>query len=273
MKAYAYVVKASKKPDVVKCVVPYKINNDTIFFGPCKKRLRENFYESYLKNLHMGEVNAPEEIYVVGVNASNPKKIRKIVWIGRVQKVLTFERAYNILSQKKEFEKMMNLEDSPLHLKPIYKNETFIGYKLRSKEHGENNSWILDIIKKRDHPNVNINGKKLFLIDPSKRWETFTRDCCFLCENLFYAEGKGISIDEDILGLLKAAQPNKKGVDSYAIFGFRKDGSADGLTGSYLEIDGEMAEKLIETMTERRDNMVIPYKSSRGDTQHRGKCI
>jgi len=45
MKVFVYVVAASKNPDAVECVVPYRVNDDMIFFGPCKKRLRENFYK------------------------------------------------------------------------------------------------------------------------------------------------------------------------------------------------------------------------------------
>ncbi|AMM40444.1 hypothetical protein HS1_000638 [Candidatus Desulfofervidus auxilii] len=71
MKVFAYVVGASNNPDAVECMVPYKVNKDIIFFGPCKKSLREKLYKEYLKNSNNGEANVLDDIYVLGVNASN----------------------------------------------------------------------------------------------------------------------------------------------------------------------------------------------------------
>jgi len=74
MKVFAYVVGASKNPDAVECMVPYKVNENIIFFGPCKESLREKLYEEYLKSSNNGEANVLDDIYVLGVNASNSKK-------------------------------------------------------------------------------------------------------------------------------------------------------------------------------------------------------
>jgi hypothetical protein len=119
---------------------------------------------------------------------------------------------------------------------------------------------------------VEIKSKSLILKDDSKRREIFFRDCCFLCENGFYAEGKGIDIDENILEIFNEARQNKNDVNNYAIFGLRKNGSADGLTGNYLEISGTIAEKLIETVTKKAKKSAIQNKSLKGDIQRRGKC-
>jgi len=268
MKVFAYVVGASNNPDAVECTVPYKVNKDIIFFGPCKKSLREKLYKEYLKNSNNGEANVLDDIYVLGVNASNSKKIRKIIWVGRIVKVLTFERAYNVLSSKKEFKKMIEEEDSPLHLEPIYKGGTFVGYKLRSKEHENNSEWVMDVTKNETDPDVELEGKKLLLKDPSKRKEIFIRDCVFLCENIFFAEGKGIDIDEDILSIFKKAQPKRDGISNYAIFGLNSDGRANGLKGNYLTIDDRsLASALIEKITKTRST----FSHSKG-IKRRGKC-
>jgi len=164
--------------------------------------------------------------------------------------------------------------DSPLYLKPIYDNgETFIGYKLRSTKHKEDDEWILDIVKDRNDPNVEIDlkNKTIILKNPSKRKEIFLRDCCFLCENIFFAKGKGIDIDKEILDILKRAQPNKNGINSYAIFGLSENGSADGLTGSYLEIGGELAKKLIIILTKKAKKIAHPRGSLKENTIYRGK--
>ena len=268
MKVFAYVVGASKNPDAVECMVPYKVNENIIFFGPCKESLREKLYEEYLKSSNNGEANVLDDIYVLGVNASNSKRIRKIIWVGRIVKVLTFERAYNILSSKKEFKKMMEEKYSPLHLEPIYKGGTFVGYKLRSKEHEGDNKWVRDVIKRKDYPNVKLEGKSFCLKDLSKREEVFVRDCVFLCENVFFAEGKGIDIDEDILSIFKKAQPEREGVSNYAIFGLNSDGRANGLRGNYLTIDDRnLASALIEKITKTRST----FSHGKG-IQRRGKC-
>lgn len=271
MKVFVYVVAASKNPDAVECVVPYEVDKDLIFFGPCKKRLRENFYKWYLRNSLNGEADvSSENLYVVGVNGSNAEKKRKIVWTGRVLKILTFERAYHCISLDKRFKEMMQRQDSPLHLEPIYDSrKTFIGYRLRSSEHEKNDEWILDVIKKKNDPNVEIKNKSLILRDPSKRKEIFLRDCCFFCKNIFFANEKGIDIDAHILNIFKYAQPNKGGVDNYAIFGLRKDGSADGLTGSYLEIGSLLARNLIDIIAKKS---VVQNSPRRGTYRCGGKC-
>ena len=256
MKVLSYILSA-KNPDCIRCNVPYEIDNKLIFFGPCKKRLRENFYKQYLKKSLDDEIDiTSENIYIIGLNGSNRKRKRKIVWIGKVLKILTFEKAYNTFSKDSRFKKMMDEEDSPLHLKPIYDNKgIFIGYKLRSTMHGKDNDWILDIIAKRNNSNVKLEDKSLILKDPSKRKETFVGDCVFCCENIFFANGKGIDIDDKILEIFKKSQ-GQINIDSYAIFGYRNDGSADGLTGRYLEINNNegLAKELIEYVCQKSNN-------------------
>jgi len=270
------VVAASKNPNAVdteECTVPYKVNDKWIFFGPCKKHLRENFYRLYLSTLHDGEVDvSSEDLYVVGVNGSNVEKIRKIVWAGKVQRTLTFEKAYNTLSSDEQFKEMVMRKNSPLHLEPIYnETKTFIGYKLRSTEHEENNEWIFDVMKEKN-ADVRIKGKMLILKDPSRRKEVFSRDCCFLCENIFFAEGKGIDIGDDILRIFKKAQPDKTDIDKYAIFGRTKNGSANGLRGNYLEICEPLANKLVKAIIRRSEKMAIHNKPLKKNIQRRGKC-
>ena len=43
----------------------------------------------------------------------------------------------------------------------------------------------------------------------------------------------------------RKTQPERKDINKYAIFGRRSDGSADGRTGSWLEVTGESAEELV----------------------------
>jgi len=72
------------------------------FFGLCKKRLRENLYEWYLKNFPDGEKDvSSENLCIIGFNGNNKNKERKIIWVDKILKVLTFERAYQICSSDK----------------------------------------------------------------------------------------------------------------------------------------------------------------------------
>ena len=44
MKVFVYVVAASKNPDAVECVVPYRVNDDMIFLGPPSRRIYAGAY-------------------------------------------------------------------------------------------------------------------------------------------------------------------------------------------------------------------------------------
>jgi hypothetical protein len=43
-----YVLDSSKDPNYVRCVVPWMVDEDLIFFGPCKRWLRERLRKAYL---------------------------------------------------------------------------------------------------------------------------------------------------------------------------------------------------------------------------------
>ena len=110
--------------------------------------------------------------------------------------------------------------------------------------HGKDDDWIRDFIHSNNRY-VRLDGKKLLLTPGASRYQAFPRDCCFLLDNIFFAQGVGISITNKILDVLKKAQRERKDIDEYAIFGYRSDGSADGRTGRWLEITEKNAEELI----------------------------
>ncbi len=244
MTLFLYVVAASHDPDNVQCVVPYRVNDDVIFFGPCKKPLRKWLRDRYLKTSNDSYPDA--DIFVVGVNGSNRKRIRKIVWAGSVTRVMTFEVAYNALKGP-EFQEMRSHDCSPLHVKPLYDNAgKFLGYEHISHEHERDDRWVLDLTNRRNNPHVRDQGKQLLLKPEADRYQAFPHDCCFLCDNIFFAQGAGIPITDEILKVLKSIQPDKTPApDRYAIFGYRVDESAEGLTGRYLTTSGKLAEGLI----------------------------
>ena len=270
MKIYMYVLGASSNPDNISCSVPKKVNDKIVFFGPCKKRLRDQFYENYLSTSDSGELSPPEDIYLIGINASNAKKPRKIVWVGKVKKFLTFEKAYNIFSKTKTYQKLMNEIESPMHVMPKYKDGCFIGYKHRKALH--KNSWESDIVKPKtlkDSALVRKNGNELILFNASEKKSVFTRDCCFICDNIFFADGKGIDIDDVILEILEDEQ-NKRGISSYSIFGGSR-GRAIGLRGSWLEIMKNQ-KKLIKHIIKRAKEINAISKKNLKAPQNTSCC-
>ena len=242
-KLFLYVVSASSNPDDVECLVPYSISHEEIFFGPCKKRLREKLRDQYLETSN--DVNPNESIFVVGVNGSNPEKCRKIIWAGRIIRLMTFEMAHDKLTASK-YQQMRLKNKSPLHVRPLYDNTgKFKGYEHCSLMHKEDDNWVLDFVARRNNRYVRLEGKQLLLTPIESRHRALPRDCCFLLDAIFFAQGVGIPITSKILDVLKQVQPERKDIDEYAIFGRRSDGSADGRTGRWLEVIGESAEELV----------------------------
>jgi len=228
---FLYILASSHDPDNIECPVPYLVNDTTIFFGPCKKLLREWLYSNYLTKSDDYSFADHEDIFVVGANGSNPQRKRKIVWAGRITRVMTFEIAYNE-RESLGFQKMLQEHLSPLHVQPIY-NNAFIGYKHISSLH--ESCWVSDLTRNkvaRLTSQVHMDKGNILLKQGIDRHQVFTRDCCFLCENIFFAHEAGIQITEKMLDLLKQVQRDKeKEIDDYAIFGKQKNGNAEGLRG------------------------------------------
>ncbi len=253
VKAFLYILGASSDPDFCECSVPFLIDEEEIFFGPCKRRLREKLRKEYLK--HESVASPPDDIYLIGFNASNPQKCRKIVWAGRILRLMTFEHAYLNLSGSK-YKEMRGLSDSPLHLRPLYDaGGKFLGYKHTSSLHERDDDWIMDLIS-HESEKTKRRGEELRFHELD-RFEAFPRDCCLLLENLFYARGEGSKITDEILGILRKPQEEQQDIDDYAIFGRQTNGSAYGRTGSWLEISGRDVDKFIKVIQANG-----PYKVS-----------
>ena len=253
---YSYILSASKNPDEVSCKVPYKLNNkeETIFFGPCKRDLRKKLAKDSNIVIKKSEIPA-RDIYVMGFNGSNPDKIRKIVWIGKIKQIFTFDKARNQLQKKTGFEELFTDPFSPLHVKSFLEDNNF-GYERVSRFHEGNNFWVTDIANRMD--DVIIKGKKFYL-KPGETRQTLTKDCCFICENLFFAEGEGIAIDNELSILLKKALELKypdraKSYSDYSIFGKTKNNLPYGFPGKWLEIEDET---LIKTLV----SLILAKKS------------
>jgi len=240
---FFYIVAATPDPDNVRCPVPFQINDRLIFFGPCKKSLRELLKRRFLKGA--SEVKLKDDIYLVGVNGANNQRVRKILWAGRITHLMRFETAYNTLTDS-EFEEMRSRPYSPLHVKPIYNSASeFIGYENCSREHRDNDLWRSDLTKKVNEKQFYLEPRRLLLRENVHRDDAFERDCCFLCENIFFANGNGLPITSNIVEILRRAQRGKN-VDEFAVFGYSTNNHVEGKRGNYLTISGRDAVDLIK---------------------------
>ena len=265
-KVWMYSVRASKDPDNIRCVVPWRVDESLVFFGPCKKRIRERLRGRFL-GADRNHAAMTEDLFIVGVNGANLERVRKVVWWGRLSEVMTFAEAAGRLRGER-FRKLRDHPVSPLHVRPLVESGRLIGYEHVSKEHIRCGEWVSDLVSNSERQNVHVDGRRLMLRHGSP-WEAFDRDCCMLLENRFFALGQGIEFDEEALDILRDAQPGRPGIDSYAVFGLTANGQANGLRGTFLELAGELAERFVawledrptEGATHRRDGCYGPTKT------------
>ncbi len=271
MRLYCYIVSATNSPDNVECYVPFKVNERLIFFGPCKRALRKELRKEFELSENDEVELIDDEIYVMGLNGSNKETIRKIVWLGRIIKLLTFEQAYHLYGKNEDFITMVKHPISPLHVKPQYnQNKEFIGYNLISKMHKDSNEWIKDIARP-DFKGISYDSESFRLKDGFSR-EILERDCCFICENIFFAEGRGFEIDSELLHLFETAQ-YRKNVDKYAIFGRDTNDNANGLRGTCLKIDDStIITKFVSHISENSKSMPKSQQYLSNSEKYRSYC-
>lgn len=258
---YLYVVKSSPNPDRMHaCGVPALLNENEIFFGPCKKRLRAQLHGEFL----CGQRDSvdPTAIYVVGVNAANASRVRKIIWAGRVLRVMTFAAGYEYLASMAT--NLLPGDHPTLHVEPIREHGRLVGYRHRTDFHGQD--WVFDLVERLPSTGAATfqRGEELRMQPESSMCSAFPRDACLVLSNLFFAAGHGIDIDDELVSLLLALQPLARDVGPYAIFGKRKDGSANGLTGSYLCISNndrvdEFLNWLLPRLPTAKTSSASPY--------------
>jgi hypothetical protein len=264
---WIYVLDSSEDPDNVRCVVPWMVDEDLIYFGPCKQRLREQLHKEYLT---AGRTHSPvnDELYVVNVNGSNAKRVRKVVSAGKLSQVMTFAEAAGRLDGDR-FSELRDDRMSPLHVRPIIEGGKLVGDRHVSFEHIRDNQWIADLTSKPRK--VGLAGRTIRLKPGAVAPEAFDRDCCMLLANVFFAQGEGIQLDPQAVSILKAAQPSATGIDDYAVFGVDSVGRANGLRGRFLEIEGKVADRFLAWLLDRAQR-VVPRQSGNDDEPVKRTC-
>ena len=250
-----YVAGSSDDPDRVECLVPYRIDDGEIFFGPCKKPLREWMRSRYLNETTTNAV-PPDDVYVVGFNGGNASRTRKVVWIGKLTRVMTFAFAFRVLTGPR-YQRMRERLDSPLHVRPIVEGTRLVGYEHGSEMHADGDAWMMDLVKSRRSPDVLKAGRRLLVRKGVSAWTGFPRDVCLLFENVFFAMGRGRSVDDRLVSILRTVQPGR-GVDRYAVFGYLANGTVDGKRGSYLSLSGEPARDMVHWIRDIPQILRVP---------------
>lgn len=241
---WIYTVGANSNPDLVECNVPWRVDQELIFFGPCMKSLSKRLRKEFLKE----EINhAPitEDLFIVGVNGNNKQRTRKVIWAGKLSEVMTFAEADKRLKEER-FKELREDRDSPLHVRPLMEGGKLIGYEHVSALHID--KWISDLVWRPDSKisnyKIKVEGRKL-LLRQGTPWQTFDLDCCLLLKNIFFAQGQGISFDQEALKILRQAQSGRIGIDDYAIFGIDLKGHINGRRGNFLIIKDDLADQFI----------------------------
>lgn len=183
---------------------------------------------------------------------------------------MTFRAAYRDLDGPR-YRRMRECGHSPLHVQPIVEDGRLVGYEHRSQMHVKNDEWVMDLVKSRSRY-ATLSGNRLRLRPGVSAWQGFSRDLCALFENVFFAAGCGQTIDEGVLSILRAAQHGRD-VDRYAVFGYPADGTADGRTGSYLELTGDHARAFV-AWTQRMPSVLASqaWKGQPPMTTALGQC-
>ena len=242
--AYLYIVGASKNPDRIECAVPWRVDDDEIFFGPCKTPLREKLRPELL-GPETDRAVPEDDIYFVGFNALGVPRARKLVWAGRMREAMSFGRAWIELDEPRYAKMRDESGYSPLHLVPLDGSGRPTGYRQRGKEHLDNGEWVSDVVDDELKAGAVVAGREVRLLPHKTWWTGFSRDICFRFENLFFATDGGLDIDEQLVKILADAQPDREGVGSLAIFGLNAAGDPEGRRGRWLELRGDELERFV----------------------------
>ena len=267
---YLYVVGASSNPDRVACAVPWRVDDAEIFFGPCKKRLREALRPGIL-GPKVDRARAREDVFLVGFNAlpASPR-VRKLVWAGRIREAMSFGRAWLHLTGPR-YEALRSARATPLHLEPVEEDGRPTAYRHFGREHAEGGKWVDDILTPETKRLARISSGTVQLAPGMSWWEGFPRDVCFLLDNLFFASGAGLEVDDELVALLREAQPDRSGVSRLAVFGLSRSGVPDGRRGGHLELTGDLASRFVRWLRSRTPRGKPPLGGASGNGAGRKK--
>lgn len=248
---FIYIMSVVSNPDSMDGDnVPFVVDNNELFFGPCKRRLRKLIRDEYFLG-HDSLTTFNDSIYFIGLNGSNSQKQRKILWAGKLTKMMTFAYAFNNLKGRRYQDLRHNPNPptkppsgSPILVQPFNGGIEYKKYgTLHTYPEADRFYWYGDLTSSR---------KSLIGFDPttiSSSDFVLDRDICFLFNIIHAAHPKiqctaGVSITDNMLGILQKGQKNKQ-INKFAVFGYQKDGKVEGKSGGWLELTGMDADAFI----------------------------
>jgi len=286
---YLYILGQGNKKNYIRGVVPYRINNEELFYGPCKMIMREEI--RLLWGEKDFENNKMPKMYLVGINPAkddnesqnnikNNLEPRKILFAGEILEIFTFKEAWDHYDQiicsspnddyKNEVEKMRRgikieegIFESPLHLEPILNDEgILIGYKHRTNMHKHKNEWIKDLLSDSERnlfnkTNEDKHPKEIY----KKEKISFKRDCCFKLTNILFSLENNqcpIELTDEMFKLIKPVvlempryiRNKLKPPDISSPFGYNKLGHKYGR--GHITLRNAKAERLIQLLIENK---------------------
>jgi hypothetical protein len=254
---YLYIVGASPDPHEIRCSVPWRVDDDEIFFGPCKKPIRAELRRFLNETTDRTVVS--DDVYLVGFNAvpHSGERIRNVVWVGKVGEAMSFARAWLDLTASR-YDQMRSDEYSPLHLAPVCGDGRPTAYRHHGLEHKKGDEWLDDVLGPgwRSSPQrllPVIERDEVRLSHGTSWWEGFPLDVCFLLENVFFASARrripGLSVDSELATLLRAAQRRRPGVNEFAVFGVNEKGDPYGR--GHVKLTGPLSQKFLKWLDAR----------------------
>ena len=276
---YLYILGPGNRENYIRGVVPYRINNEELFYGACKKHIRKEI-KSLWEERNKEKDKMPK-IYLVGINPSKNSKFiaRKILFAGEVLEIFTFKEAWEHYNKiihsnlnddyKSEVKKMRRgvgeEVESPLHLEPIPNNEgILIGYKHRTSMHKHGNKWLDDILSKSERNLFNRTNDDKYPKEIYKNEEiSFERDCCFKLKNIHFSSETNqcpIDLTNEMFELIEPAVHEKrpsirlnklKEPDISSPFGYNIKDKKHGI-GIDIALRNAEAEKLIQLILESK---------------------
>lgn len=278
---YLYMLGFNNQWDRITTPTPYEINRDELFFGPCKRTLRQDLRVKFLGTAARANINSTDnEIYVVGINPvkmDHNNEPRLLLFAAKIKELFTFECAWDYYNDRAKSEErikeMINKIDGSLHLKPV-KHDDRKGYSLNNQLHIED--WIYDLLSNREiELYKKLNNLKLPLkefrnyihknikeiLKDEENGIIFERDCCFSATNYFSRRDEQdpiIPFDNELINLIRDAfkiqHKNNRlsingGPNLSAPFGYTKNNSKYGR--GFLILEGTIAKQFINHICDK----------------------
>ncbi|OYT30551.1 MAG: hypothetical protein B6U94_06570 [Thermofilum sp. ex4484_79] len=179
-----FVVFEPEKAKVNKSTLPFHIGNGFYFLGYGLRKLRGMLAEKF-SPCHFREIR--DNLFVAVFIRRKRGGKGQLIWSGRIRYVMTFEKAFELSLKKSGYSRLLSERGSPLFVEPLYRDDLFIGYKLRSKTHSGNFEWIRDLTSLDDPLQYLIltQDNKLLLKDVTERYFVFDRDITAIMDMVY----------------------------------------------------------------------------------------